>query len=255
MIGDREPSARQTGQGRRRGFLGEMREAARRGSAGRVSAAPPAGRAERLGLAAPDPAASQAEALPSRIVHAGHRHMIGSELAGRWHGRAAVVFDLHLVTDYGSRNESTAGAVTGRFHVAAVAVRAGFGWWAMTRQDIREHLPAPARSARLPGTRLLERVLVLADPGAGPPVPPAVVDWVGREVAGRRIGRFPLSALELAGQWAMAALPVASLERSDTDAAALASRLGRAGTGPWPEQLLAVVTEFGSRLESARPAG
>ncbi len=48
---------------RRRGFLGEMRQAVRRGSAGRVNVPPPAGRAERLGLAPPGPAASQVEAL------------------------------------------------------------------------------------------------------------------------------------------------------------------------------------------------
>ena len=77
------------GQARRRrpGFLGELRDAVKRGSAGPVSVPPPAGRAERLGLAAPGLAGSQAEALPSRIVHAGHRHKIGAELAGSWHGR------------------------------------------------------------------------------------------------------------------------------------------------------------------------
>jgi hypothetical protein len=80
--------------GRQRGFLGEMRAAVKRGSAGSLSMAPPAGRAGRLGLAAPGPAGSQAEALPSRIVHAGHRRGIGSELAARWHGRPAVVSGL-----------------------------------------------------------------------------------------------------------------------------------------------------------------
>ena len=232
----------------RHGFFGEMRAAVQRGSAGSLSVAPPAGRAERLGLAAPGQAGSQAEALPSRIVHAGHRHGIGSELAGCWHGRA-VVFDLHLATDYGGRGEDVGGAVTGRFHVASMAVRQPFGWWAMTRQDMREHLSQIGRGSRLPGTGRLERVLMLADPGAVPP--PPVIDWVGRDVAGRRIGRHPLSALELAGQWALAAVPVAGLEHSDENAAAQASRLGRPELGPWPEQLLGLLAEFGSRLETA----
>jgi hypothetical protein len=65
-----------SGLGRRRGFLGEMRDAVKRGSAGPVNAPAPAGRAEWLGLAPPGTAGSQAEALPSRIVHAGHRHKI-----------------------------------------------------------------------------------------------------------------------------------------------------------------------------------
>ena len=190
--------------GRQRGFFGEMRAAVKRGSAGSLSMAPPAGRAERLGLAAPGRAGSQAEALPSRIVHAGHRHGIGSELAGRWRGRPAVVFDLHLATDYGGRGEDVGGVVTGRFHVAAIAVRQPFSWWAMTRPDVREHLPPDRPRDRLPGTGRLERVLMLADPGAWPPAPPPVIGWVGREVAGRRIGRYPLSALELASQWVLA---------------------------------------------------
>jgi hypothetical protein len=234
--------------GRQRGFFGEMRAAVKRGSAGSPGKAPPAGRAERLGLAAPT--GSQAEALPSRIVHAGHRHGIGSELAGHWHGQPAVVFDLHLATDYGSRGEDAGGVVTGRFHVAAIAVRQPFDWWAMTRQDVREHFPQAGHGARLPGTGRLERVLMLADPGAWPP-PPPVIDWVGRDVAGRRIGRYPLSALELAGQWVLAAVPVAGLEQSDENAAAQASRLGRPELGPWPEQLLGLLAELGSRLETA----
>jgi hypothetical protein len=138
--------------GRRHGFLGEVRQAVRRGAA------------------------------------AGHRHRIGAELAGSWNGRPAVVLDLDLATDYGSRGEDAGGVVRGRFHVAAVAVSQAFGWWAMTRQDVREHLPPAARGARLPGTGRLERVLMLTDPGALPAVPPPVIDWVGREVAGRRIG-------------------------------------------------------------------
>ena len=241
----------QARRGRQPGFLGELRDAVRRGSAGPVSVPPPAGRAERLGLAAPGLTGSQAEALPSRIVHAGHRHKIGAELAGSWHGRRAVVFDLHLATDYGGRGEDVGGVDTGRFHVAAIGVRGTFGWWAMTRQDVREHLPQPGRGVRLPGTGRLERVLMLADPGGLPPVPPAVIDWVGREVAGRRIGRYPLSALELTGQWALAFVATAGLEHSDENAAARASRLGRPELGPWPEQLLGLLDEFGSQLEAA----
>jgi len=159
---------------------------------------PSAGRAKRLGMAPPGPAASQAEALPSPIVHAGHRRAIGAELAGSWQNRLAVVFDLHLATDYGGRGEDPGGAVTGRFHVAAIAVRGNFSWWAVSRPEVREHLPSASRAARLPGTGRLERVLILAGPGALPPVPTAVIDWVGQEAAVRRIGRYPLSALELA---------------------------------------------------------
>ena len=95
--------------GRQRGVLRRDACGSQAGSAGSLSMAPPAGRAERLGLAAPGRAGSQAEALPSRIVHAGHRHGIGSELAGRWRGRPAVVFDLHLATDYGGRARTSAG--------------------------------------------------------------------------------------------------------------------------------------------------
>src|SRR5262249_54541032 len=200
------------------GFLGEMRAAARRGPAGPVSQDPPAGRAGRLGLAAPGPGGSLAEGLPSRIVHAGHRHGTGSELAGSWHGRQAVLFDLHLATDYGGRGEDTGGVVTGRFHVAALASRVACDWWAMTRQGVREHLPPAGRGTRMPGTGRLERVLVLADPGGLAPVPQRVTDWIGREIAGRRIGRRPLSALELAGCWALAVLPSAGLEHSDENA-------------------------------------
>ena len=241
------------GQARRRrpGFLGELRDAVKRGSAGPVSVPPPAGRAERLGLAAPGLTGSQAEALPSRIVHSGHRHKIGAELAGSWHGRQAVVFDLHLATDYGGRGEDVGGVETGRFHVAAIGVRGTFGWWAMTRPDVREHLLQPDRGARLPGTGRLERVLMLADADGRPPIPPPVIDWVGREIAGRRIGRYPLSALELAGQWALAVVAAAGLEHSDENAAARASRLGRPELGPWPEQLLGLLGEFGSQLEAA----
>jgi hypothetical protein len=240
-----------SGLGRRRGFLGELRDAAKRGSAGPVNAPASAGRAERLGLAPPGTAGSQAEALPSRIVHAGHRHKIVSELTGHWQGRPAVVFDLDLATDYGGRGEDTDGVVKGRFHVAAIAVRVSRGWWAVTRPDIREHLPQAGRGARLPGTGRLERVWMLTDPGVVPPVPPEVLDWVSRQVAGRRIGRYPLSALEVAGPWALAAVPVAGLEHSDENAAARASRFGRPDLGPWPDQLLGLLAEFGSRLETA----
>jgi hypothetical protein len=240
----------QPGPGRRRGFFAEMRDAVKRGSAGPVDVAPPPGRAERLGLSPPGPGGSQAEALPSRIVHAGHRHRIGSELAGTWHGRPAVVFDLHLATDYGGRGEDPGGVETGRFHVVAVGVRGTSGWWIMTRPDVREHLPEANRGARVPGTGRLERVLMLTDPGSRPPLPPPVIDWVGREVVGRRIGRYPVSALELAGPWLLAALPVAGLEHSDENAAAQAARLGRANLAPWPEQLLGLLAEFGSRLEA-----
>jgi hypothetical protein len=236
--------------GRQRGFLGEMRDAVRRGSAGPAQASAPAGRAERLGLAPPEPAGSQAETLPSRIVHAGHRHRIGSELSGSWHGRPAVVFDLDLATDYGGRGEDTDGAVKGRFHVAAIAVHGTFAWWAMTRPDIREHLPQADRGGRMPGTGRLERVLILADPGGLPVVAPPVIDWAGHEAAGRRIGRHPVSVLEVVGQWALAAVPVAGLEHSDENAAALAARLRRPELGPWPEQLLGLLAEFSSRLEA-----
>jgi hypothetical protein len=234
---------------RQRGFLGEMRDAVRRGSAGPVTVGVPAGRAGRLGMAPPGTSGSQAEALPSRIVHSGHRHRIGSELAGSWQGRPAVVFDLDLATDYGGNVEGGGGVVSGRFHVGALAVGEAFGWWAMTRQDVREHLSWAGRGARLPGTGRLERVLMLADPGALAPPPAAVIDWVGHDVAARRIGRYPLSALELAGQWAFALLPVAGLEHSDENAAALAARLGRPALAPWPEQLLGLLAELGSRLE------
>ncbi|MGH3406984.1 MAG: hypothetical protein ACRDRJ_31445 [Streptosporangiaceae bacterium] len=54
-----------------------------------------------------------------------------------------------------------------------------------------------------------------------------MIDWAGRDAASRRVGRRPLSALELAGQWALAAVPVAGLDHSDENAAALAARLGR----------------------------
>jgi len=236
--------------GPRRGFLGEMRDAIRRGSAGPVTTAPPPGRAERLGLAPPGPAASQAEALPSPIVHAGHRHAIGSELAGSWQGRPAVVFDLQLSSDYGGSGEDPGGVVARRFHVAAVAVRLTFTWWAVTRRDVREHLPPAGRGVRLPGTPLLERVLILADPTAPSPVPPPVLDWVGRDAVSRRFGPRPISALELAGQWALAAVPVAGLEHSDDNAAALARRLGRPELGPWPERLLGLLAEFAARLET-----
>ena len=236
--------------GRRRGFLGEMRDAVRRGSAGPVTAAAPPGRAERLGLAPPGPGASQAEALPSPVVHAGHRHAIGSELAGTWRGRPAVVFDLQLVTDYGGRGEDPGGVVTGRFHVAAVAVRRTYNWWAVTRPDVREHLTPPGRGVRLPGTPLLERILVLADPRDRSAVPAPALDWAGRNAAVRRVGRHRLSVLELAGQWALAAVPVAGLEHSDDNAAALARRLGRPELGPWPERLLGLLAEFAARLET-----
>jgi hypothetical protein len=162
-----------------------------------------------------------------------------------------VVFDLHLATDYGGRGEDVGGVETGRFHVAAIGVPGTFGWWAMTRPDVREHLLQPGRGTRLPGTGRLERVLMLADPGALPSVPPSVIDWVSREVAGRRIGRYPLSALELSGQWALAVVAAAGLEHSDENAVARASRLGRAELGPWPEQLLALLEEFGAQLAAA----
>jgi hypothetical protein len=63
---------------------------------------------------------------------------------------------------------------------------------------------------------------MLTDPGTLPPVPPPVIAWVGREVAGRRIGRYPVSALELAGQWALAAVPSAS---SSSSASASGARI------------------------------
>ena len=105
-------------------------------------------------------------------MHAGHRHAIGGELAGRWQSRPAVVFDLQLATDYGGRGEDAGGVVTGRFHVAAIAVRGNFSWWAVTRPDKREHFPRAGNGVRLPGTGLLERILILTDPRAPAPVPP-----------------------------------------------------------------------------------
>jgi hypothetical protein len=239
-----------SGPGRRRGFLGEMRDAVKRGSAGPANVPAPAGRAERLGLAPPGTAASQAEALPSRIVHAGHRHKIISELTGNWQGRPAVVFDLNLATDYGGQGEDGGGVVTGRFHVGAIAVLVSRGWWAVTRPDIREHLPQAGHGTRLPGTGRLERVWMLTDPGVAPPVTPEVMSWVSRQVADRRIGRYPLSALEVAGSWALAAVPVAGLEHSDENAAARAARFRRPELGPWPEQMLGLLAEFSSQLES-----
>jgi hypothetical protein len=128
-------------------------------------------------------------------------------------------------------------------------VHGTFAWWAMTRPDIREHLPQAGRGARMPGTGRLERVLILADPGGLPVVAPPVIDWAAHEVAGRRIGRHPVSVLEVAAQWALAAIPVAGMEHSDENAAALATRLSRPELGPWPEQLLGLLTEFGSRVE------
>ena len=103
----------------------------------------------------------------------------------------------------------------------------------------------------MPGTGRLEHVLVLADPRGSRPVLQPVIDWAGREVAGRRIGRHPLSALEVAGEWALAALPVSGLEHSDENAAAQAARLKRPELGPWPEQMLELLAEFASRLETA----
>ena len=141
--------------------------------------------------------------------------------------------------------------VTSRFHVAAIAVPVPRGWWAVTRPDIREHLPQAGRGTRLPGTGRLERVWVLTDPGVVPPVTPQGMGWVSRQAADRRIGRYPLSALEVAGSWALAAVPVAGLEHSDENAAARAGRFGRPELGPWPEQLLGLLAELSSRLETA----
>jgi hypothetical protein len=56
--------------------------------------------------------------------------------------------------------------------------------------------------------------------------------------------------LEVAAQWALAAIPVAGMEHSDENAAALATRLSRPELGPWPEQLLGLLAEFSSRLEA-----
>jgi hypothetical protein len=50
------------------------------------------------------------------------------------------------------------------------------------------------------------------------------------------------------GRFHVAAVPVAGLEHSDENAALQAGRLGRPERGPWPEQLLGLLTEFGSRL-------
>ena len=161
---------------RRRGFFGEFAAAVKRGSAVPVSGAPPAGRAERLGLVPVPPGGGQAEALPSRIVHGGHRHKIGGELAGDWDGRPAIVCDLHLDTDYGSRGDALPGTVSGRFHIAALGLRRSYPWYAITRQDVREHLEGAGNGTRLPGAGVLGGLRLLADHGA-PPLPAPV--WSG----------------------------------------------------------------------------
>jgi hypothetical protein len=133
---------------RRRGFFGELAAAVKRGSTVPMSGAPPAGRAERLGLVPVPPGGGQAEALPSRIVHGGHRHKIGGELAGDWDGRPAIVCDLHLDTDYGARGDALPGTVSARFHIAALGLRRSYPWYAITKQDVREHL---GRQGTAPG--------------------------------------------------------------------------------------------------------
>jgi len=233
---------------RRRGFFGEFAAAVKRGSAVPVSGAPPAGRAERLGLAPVPSGSSQAEALPSRIVHAGHRHTIGGELAGDWDGRPAVVCDVHLDTDYGSRADALPGTVSGRFHIAALGLRHSYPWYAITRQDVREHLDGAGNGTRPPGTGLLGGLRLLADHGA-PPLPAPALEWMSRDAITRRTGHAQVSAVELAGPWALAALPVATMEHSDEHAAMLAARLGRPELAPWPEQLLGLLREFAGRLE------
>jgi hypothetical protein len=95
---------------------------------------------------------------------------------------------------------------------------------------------------------MLGGVRLLADHGAPPP-PAPVLEWVSRDAIARRTGHAQVSAVELAGPWALAALPVAAMEHSDEDAAALATRLGRPELAPWPEQLLGLLKEFAGRLE------
>ncbi len=114
-----------------------------------------------------------------------------------------MLFDLHLSTDYGGRGEDGGGVDTGRFHVAAISVRGTFGWWAMTRQDIREHLPPGLRGVRMPGTGRLERVLMLAEADGLPPVPPPVIEWAGRDAASRRIAgaRSACWSWPASGRW------------------------------------------------------
>ncbi|HMD91180.1 MAG TPA: hypothetical protein VKG80_00910 [Trebonia sp.] len=211
---------------------------------------PPAGRAGRLGLAPPPAGSSRAEQLPSPIVHGGSRHAIGGELAGNWRGRPAIVFDLDLATDYGSRGDGDGGVVHKRFHVAALGVRWSFPWYAVTRQDIREHLQWAGKGTSAPGTGRLDSIRLLA-PGDWAPPPASVLDWAGRDVMARRVGRDKVSAVELAGPWALAAVPVAGMERSDEDAAALAAKLRKPEIGPWPEQLLGLLAELAVRLEAA----
>jgi hypothetical protein len=233
---------------RRRGFFGEFAAAVKRGSAMPMSGAPPAGRAARLGLVPVPPGGGQAEALPSRIVHGGRRHTIGGELAGDWDGRPAIVCDLHLDTDYGSRGDALPGIVSGRFHIAAVGLRHSYPWYAISRQDVREHLEGAGNGTRPPGAGMLGGVRLLADRGA-PPLPAPVLEWVSRDAIARRTGHAQVSAIELAGPWALAVLPVAAMEHSDEHAAALATRLGRPELAPWPEQLLGLLKEFAGRLE------
>lgn len=245
--------------GRRRGLLGELGAAVRRGSGMPLRDGPPSGRSERLGLA--PPGGSQAETLPSRLVHAGTRRQIGAELAGTWHGRPALVFDLELATDYSARGGADPGLVRGRFHVAVVGVRRSLPWHAITRQDIREHLEQFGNGIRAPGTGRLDSIRLLADPTTDPTTDPTaetlpaqVLEWAGRDAITRRIGKHMISVIELAGPWALAGVPVAGMEHSDEHAIALAAKLGRPEIGPWPEQLLGLAADLAAWTELP-PAG
>ena len=96
----------------------------------------------------------------------------------------------------------------------------------------------------------VEGIRLLTDQGAAA-LPALVLDWVGHDVMARRVGGHQVSAIELADRWALAAVPVAGMEHSDENAAAIAAKLGRPEIGPWPEQLLGLLAEFAARLGEA----
>lgn len=116
---------------------------------------------------------------------------------------------------------------------------------------IREHLSEAGKATRLPGAARLEGIRLLADGAATQALPATVLDWMGRDAIARRAGHEQVGVIELAGQWALAAVAVARLEHSDEHAAALAGRLGRPELAPWPDRLLGLLTDLAARLEEA----